>query len=295
MAISNSTDEPQNATIQSVASKVPPEAPPGIQQVSVRKRHGAVVSDLVAVEAPLEIQVDQRPLVVTMRTPGHDEELAVGFLFAEGIVTGSGQIASVCVQPESTAAVRSELAIGQVGQGDRVLVALQKAPEMAVVDRAQREFRATAACGVCGKERLEDLDQPLPSLSPVNCSSELLESLPETMRPHQILFEATGGIHAAGLFTLTGELLCVREDIGRHNAVDKVIGRAVIQGATSLKDHILVVSGRAGFELVQKALKAAIPVMVSVGAASSLAVDMAAAAGMTLYSFVGTGRGNLHI
>jgi FdhD protein len=115
------------------------------------------------------------------------------------------------------------------------------------------------------------------------------------MRPRQPLFEATGGIHAAGLFTLTGELLSVREDIGRHNAVDKVIGRAVLDGATSLDDRILVVSGRAGFELVQKALKAAIPVMVSVGAASSLAVEMASAAGMTLYSFVGPGRGNLHL
>ena len=115
------------------------------------------------------------------------------------------------------------------------------------------------------------------------------------MRPHQTLFEATGGIHAAGLFTLEGELLSVREDIGRHNAVDKVIGRAVLDGATSLADRILVVSGRAGFELVQKALKAAIPVMVSVGAASRLAVDMASAAGMTLYSFVGAGRGNLHV
>ena len=115
------------------------------------------------------------------------------------------------------------------------------------------------------------------------------------LRHVQELFEATGGIHAAGLFTLEGELLSVREDIGRHNAVDKVIGRAVLDGATSLADRILVVSGRAGFELVQKALKAAIPVMVSVGAASSLAVDMASAAGMTLYSFVGAGRGNLHL
>ena len=135
----------------------------------------------------------------------------------------------------------------------------------------------------------------LPPIARVECATELLESLPERMRPHQTLFEATGGIHAAGLFTLDGELLCVREDIGRHNAVDKVIGRAVLDGATSLADRILVVSGRAGFELVQKALKAAIPVMVSVGAASSLAVDMATAAGMTLYSFVGPGHGNLHI
>ena len=142
---------------------------------------------------------------------------------------------------------------------------------------------------------LEALDQALPPITRVECATDLLGRLPERMRPHQTLFEATGGIHAAGLFTLEGELLSVREDIGRHNAVDKVIGRAVLDGATSLADRILVVSGRAGFELVQKALKAAIPVMVSVGAASSLAVDMASAAGMTLYSFVGAGRGNLHL
>ena len=202
---------------------------------------------------------------------------------------------SIRTEPGSGAPGRDELAAGKVGSGDRVLVELRDAPDPGAVERAQRDFRATAACGVCGKESLEDLDQALPPIARVECATDLLDSLPERMRPHQTLFEATGGIHAAGLFTLHGELLCVREDIGRHNAVDKVIGRTVLDGAASLADRILVVSGRAGFELVQKALKAAIPVMVSVGAASSLAVDMASATGMTLYSFVGPGRGNLHV
>ena len=278
-----------------MTSNPPRAALPGTRHVSVRKRHGAVVSDVVAIEAPLEIQVNRRPLVITMRTPGHDEELAAGFLFGEGVVTEPDQIVSVQTQKQPTVSAPGDLTTGQIGSGDRVLVELREAPETAAVERAQRDFRATAACGVCGKERLEDLDQSVPPIKGVDCSIELLECLPARMRPHQILFEATGGIHAAGLFTLTGELLCVREDIGRHNAVDKVIGQALLQGATSLEDHILVVSGRAGFELVQKALKAAIPVMVSVGAASSLAVDMAAAAGMTLYSFVGDRRGNLHM
>ena len=152
-----------------------------------------------------------------------------------------------------------------------MLVELLDSPTEAV-QRAQRDFRATAACGVCGKESLEHLEQPLPSITPIACSTELLTRLPERMRPHQPLFKATGGIHAAGLFTLDGELLSVREDIGRHNAVDKVIGRAVLDGAFTLDDRILVVSGRAGFELVQKALKAAVPAMVSVGAASSLSL-----------------------
>ena len=268
---------------------------PGVRAVSVRKPDGEVVSDLVAVEAPLEIRVGGRPLVITMRTPGHDKELAAGFLYAEGVVTGGNQIVSIQTEAASGASGREELAAGKVGSGDRVLVELRDAPEPGAVERAQRDFRATAACGICGKESLEDLDQALPTIARVACATDLLDRLPERMRPHQTLFEATGGIHAAGLFTLDGELLCVREDIGRHNAVDKVIGRAVLDGAAPLADRILVVSGRAGFELVQKALKAAIPVMVSVGAASSLAVDMASAAGMTLYTFVGPGRGNLHL
>ena len=266
----------------------------GIRTVSVRMADGAVSSDVVAVEAPLEIRVGGRPLVITMRTPGHDEELAAGFLHAEGIVASRDQIVSIRTEAGAGVVGREELAAGKVGSGDRVLVELRDTPD-AGVERAQRDFRATAACGVCGKERLEDLDQALPPIVRVECATDLLDRLPGRMRPHQTLFEATGGVHAAGLFTLDGELLCVREDIGRHNAVDKVIGRTVLDGATSLADRILVVSGRAGFELVQKALKAAIPLMVSVGAASSLAVDMASAAGMTLYAFVGPGRGHLHV
>ena len=231
---------------------------PGIRTVSVRRRSGEEASDLVAVEAPLEIRVGGRPLVITMRTPGHDAELAAGFLFGEGVVTRGDQIVSIRTEPGSGVSRPEELAAGKVGSGDRVLVELREAPDPGAVERAQRDFRATAACGVCGKESLEDLDQVLPSIVRVECATDLLDGLPERMRPHQTLFEATGGIHAAGLFALDGELLSVREDIGRHNAVDKVIGRAVLDGAASLADRILVVSGRAGFELVQKALKAAI-------------------------------------
>ena len=271
------------------------DRPEGVRHVPVRRADG-LARDVVAVEAPLEIRVGGKPLVITMRTPGHDGELAAGFLFGEGVITEAGQIVSLETESASATPSTADLASGKVGGGDRVLVELGRSDQVVgAVERAQRDFRATAACGVCGKESLDDLDQPLPAIHRVECATELLAALPDRMRPHQALFQATGGIHAAGLFTLDGELLLVREDIGRHNAVDKVIGRAVLDGATSLADRILVVSGRAGFELVQKALKAAIPVMVSVGAASSLAVDMATAAGMTLYSFVGPGRGNLHV
>jgi len=268
---------------------------PGVRRVQVRKPSGVLVTDAVAVEAPLEIRVNGRPLVITMRTPGHDEELAAGFLFAEGVVTHADQVVAIRTEPASSQVTPEALAEGKVGAGDRVMVELRDSADTADIERAQRDFRATAACGVCGKESLEDLEQSLPSIASLEVATDLLAQLPDRMRPHQALFEATGGIHAAALFSVEGDLLSVREDIGRHNAVDKVIGRAVLDGATSLDDRILVVSGRAGFELVQKALKAAIPVMVSVGAASSLAVEMASAAGMTLYSFVGPGRGNLHL
>ncbi len=270
---------------------------PGLRTVTVRRRGEHVVEDLIVVEEPLEIRVDGRPLVVTMRTPGNDEELAAGFLHAEGMLAGGAGIASLraVAGDQTPAAGGASARIRVTGfAGDQVEVTLAGAPAGAA-DEPEREFRATAACGVCGKASMDDLDQDLPSLDPVACLPALFETLPDRLRAEQTLFHATGGIHAAGIFTLDGELLCVREDIGRHNAVDKVIGHFVLRDALPLRNRILVVSGRAGFELVQKALMAAIPAMVSVGAASSVAVDMATAAGMTLYSFAGPGRGNLHV
>ena len=172
---------------------------------------------------------------------------------------------------------------------------LQEGAAKPNIAHAEREFRATAACGVCGKTEIGDLDSDLPVIVPIEVDTNLLETLPDTLRRAQELFEATGGIHAAEIFDRHGSLLCSYEDIGRHNAVDKVVGHFVLKNAMPLSDRILVVSGRAGFELVQKALKASIPVMVSVGAASSLAVRMATDAGMALYSFAGPGHGNLHV
>ena len=275
---------------------------PGLRTVTVRRRGEVLDHDLIVVEEPLEIRLDGKPLVVTMRTPGDDEELAAGFLFAEGLISGRTGIASLrAVAGDREAATAGGSARIRVASfaGDRVEVTLAGHPDGAapasLTAAPEREFRATAACGVCGKESIDDLDQELPPISPVACRPTLFEVLPDRLRSAQTLFEATGGIHAAGIFTLEGELLCVREDIGRHNAVDKAIGHFVLRDEVPLRDRILVVSGRAGFELVQKALMAAIPAMVSVGAASSVAVDMATAAGMVLYSFAGRGRGNLHV
>ncbi|MDE2905197.1 MAG: formate dehydrogenase accessory sulfurtransferase FdhD [Acidobacteriota bacterium] len=275
---------------------------PALRSVTVRRRGEVLDQDLIVVEEPLEIRLDGKPLVVTMRTPGDDEELAAGFLHAEGVIAGGAAIASLRTvpgEPETSANRGSARIRVTTFAGDRVDVALADDASGTATGSgtatSAREFRATAACGVCGKESMEDLDQELPSIAPVECRPALFEELPDRLRAAQTLFEATGGIHAAGIFSLDGDPLCVREDIGRHNAVDKVIGHFVLRSEVPLRDRILVVSGRAGFELVQKALKAAIPAMVSVGAASSVAVDMAAAAGMTLYSFAGRGRGNLHV
>ena len=274
---------------------------PALKAVTVRRR-GELLEDLIVVEEPLEIRLDGKPLVVTMRTPGDDEELAAGFLHAEGLIADGAGISSVRAIPGKGTSGGVGTARIRVTQfaGDHVDVvrsgpATEPAPS---ATDGEREFRATAACGVCGKSSIDELDQEVARVAPVDATPELidlLESLPARLRATQSLFDATGGIHAAGIFTMEGEPGCVREDIGRHNAVDKAIGHYVLRNETPLADRILVVSGRAGFELVQKALAAHIPLMVSVGAASSVAVEMAAAAGMTLYSFAGRGRGNLHL
>jgi len=155
----------------------------GTRAVAVRKPDGSVVTNIVAVEAPLEIRLGGRPLVITMRTPGHDDELTTGFLFGEGIITGGDQIVSIWTESGSGMPGREALAAGRLGSGDRVVVELRHAPDAGAVERAQREFRATAACGVCGKERLEDLDQALPPIARVACATDLLDSLPDRMRP----------------------------------------------------------------------------------------------------------------
>tara|TARA_B100000029_G_scaffold407125_1_gene407949 strand:+ start:376 stop:1233 length:858 start_codon:yes stop_codon:yes gene_type:complete len=269
--------------------------PNGIRAVPVRRNNGEINNDYVVIEEPLEIHLNGKSVVVTMRTPGHDEELAAGFLYSEQLIT-SRHISTI----QSVAGTNTPDTTIKVVRfsGDRVEVTTETPSSTETTEPADRAFRATAACGVCSKESLKQLDtltDRLPAISPVTTETDLLESLPDSLRSAQELFEITGGIHAAGIFSMQGKLLCLREDIGRHNAVDKVIGHYVLQNAAPLHDRILVVSGRAGFELVQKALNAAIPVMVSVGAASSVAVEMATTAGMTLYTFAGRGSGNLHV
>jgi FdhD protein len=229
------------------------------------------VEDVVAVEEPLEIRVDGAPLAVTMRTPGHDEELALGFLFSEGLIGGARD-----------AGLSDDLAANTIevkGPLDR--------------DAGARRFYTTSSCGVCGKGALEEVAVHAEPAAPgPEIARALLAALPD--RLHQPTFERTGGLHATGLFDPGGELLCVREDVGRHNAMDKVIGRALLDGAVPLHDRILCGSGRLSFELVQKAAVAGAPILVGVGAPSSLAVQLAADRGMTLAGFARGGRVNVY-
>src|SRR4051794_9551947 len=229
------------------------------------------IRDEVAVEEPLKIRVDGEALAVTMRTPGHDDELALGFLVGEGLIDAP-----------RAAGPPADLA----GNIVEVQGPLLREP-------SSRRFYATSSCGVCGKGALEEiavLSGPLPDGPVVERS--LLAALPDRLR--QPGFERTGGLHATGLFTADGELACVREDVGRHNAMDKVIGRALLDGGLPLHDRLLCVSGRLSFELVQKAVVAGAPLLVGVGAPTSLAVQAAQDRGLTLVGFARGDRANVY-
>jgi FdhD protein len=232
----------------------------------VREGH----EDRVAVEEPLEIRVGGEPLVVTMRTPGHDEELALGFLYGEGLIDGP-----------APAGPTEDLAANVV----EVQAALRRRPN--------RRFYTTSSCGVCGKGALEEVAVASPAIAegPV-VPRALLAALPDRLR--QPGFELTGGLHATGLFDAGGTLLLAREDVGRHNAMDKVVGRAMLEGLLPLSGHALCVSGRLSFELVQKAAVAGAPILVGVGAPSSLAVAVAADRGLTLCGFARRGSVNVY-
>jgi len=250
------------------------EAPPYSAQAVdvVRLPEGREDRDQVAVEEPLEIRIGGRPIAVTMRTPGHDEELALGFCLTEGFRPTSA------AQPADLAANTVEV----------------DAPELDT-ERVQRSFYTSSSCGVCGKGALEALAVEAPRVeSRLAADFELLTTLPERLREAQPAFAATGGLHATGLFDAQGELLCLREDVGRHNAMDKVIGWAFLEQRLPLAEAILCVSGRLSFELVQKAALAGCPLLVAVGAPSSLAVDLAQDRGLTLCGFARDGRLNVY-
>jgi FdhD protein len=248
-------------------------APPySTTRVDVVRFPDGEATDVVAVEEPLEIRIAGRPVAVTMRTPGHDEELALGFALSEGLQPVAARL------PADLAANTVEL----------------EAPGFDP-DRLARSFYTSSSCGVCGKGALEAVAVEAPRVeSALRVPASLVAGLPDRLRAAQAAFEATGGLHATGLFTAQRELLCLREDVGRHNAMDKVVGWAFGAGRLPLADCVLCVSGRLSFELVQKAAVAGCPLLVAVGAPSSLAVELAQDRGVTLCGFVRGGRLNVY-
>ncbi len=286
------------------AAVLPMAVAPGIAQASVCKvgdgaRTAAWESaDALAVEEPLEIRVGfggnggerraHRAVSVTMRTPGHDPDLAAGFLLTEGIVRSATDIEAIwhCGPPTP--------------EGHRNVVRAELRPGVVVdLDRLERHFYTTSSCGVCGKTSIEAVrvaggaDVVRDERQPV-FDAALIHRLPALLRAAQAVFEQTGGLHAAALFDADGRLICLREDVGRHNAVDKVIGAQLLVSSLPLDAHLLLVSGRASFELVQKADLAGIPILAAVGAPSSLAVELARARAMTLLGFVRNERFNIY-
>ncbi len=229
------------------------------------------ISDQVAIESPLEIRVDGSPLAVTMRTPGHDEELALGFLYGEGLIDTLREAGPTADFAANVIEISGPL----------------------LRDPGARRFYTTSSCGVCGKGALEEVAVLSAPLAPgPQLNRGLIAALPD--RLEQPGFARTGGLHATGLFAPAGELLYTREDVGRHNAMDKVIGRALLDGRLPLGEAVLCVSGRLSFELVQKAAVAGAPILVGVGAPSSLAIELAGDRGLTLCGFARGGRVNLY-
>jgi FdhD protein len=275
----------------SVADRIDPPHDPALAAVRVCRvsdSHSAVEPDVLAVEEPLEIRLAcrvgersvHRAVSITMRTPGNDPELAVGFLFTEGILVAPAQVASVRAC------------------GARNVACVNLRPGVAVdLARLERHFYTTSSCGVCGKASLEMVrvcaGSRAPDGQPV-LEARVIRRLPEALRAAQAVFDRTGGLHAAALFDTRGRLLCLREDVGRHNALDKVIGTQFLAGRTPLSQDVLLVSGRASFELVQKAAVAGIPILAAVGAPSSLAVSLAREHGLTVLGFVRQDRFNLY-
>jgi FdhD protein len=268
----------------------------GVAPLQVKKYERNQINespDLVAVEEPLEIRVGYGPehkrkeiqLAVTMRTPGHDLELVTGFLFTEGIIQGVKDVLSIrhCVQVKEEEAgnvVRAELS-----------------PTLEIDEKQwSRHFYVSSSCGVCGKSSMEAVKTiACPILnSNLQVAAEIIHQLPVKLREMQTVFEHTGGLHAAALFSPEGNLLLMREDVGRHNAMDKLVGAALTAGSLPLENYLVLLSGRTSFELVQKALMAGIPLLAAVGAPSSLAVDLAKEFDLTLLGFVRDHRFNIY-
>ena len=263
-----------------------------VEHISIQRISDGILTamnDQVAVEEPLEIQLDyststgfmQKNIAVTMRTPGNDEELAAGFLFSEGVIQNNGSIKEI--RSFST-------------DENRILISLRENVKP-ILQNVERNFYSTSSCGICGKASIDAIR--LTSVfkeenNSLSVNATVLHGLQDTLRKQQLIFESTGGIHASALFTLDGNFMMLREDVGRHNALDKIIGAALLNDQLPLNNCILLLSGRASFELLQKASMAGIKIVVAVGAPSSLAVELAKETGITLVGFLRNDRYNIY-
>jgi FdhD protein len=280
-------------------SPFPTSSQASAERTTVQRVVGAALTratDALAIEAPLEISLEHGPaaqrqtqtLAVTMRTPGHDAELAAGFLLSEGIITGPADILALAHHADPR----------RPRERGNVLRAALAPGVVLALDRLERHFYTTSSCGVCGKTSIDAVKAtscpaPPPADAP-RVPASLIHQLPQRQRAAQAVFEQTGGLHATALFSAQGELLLLREDVGRHNAFDKVVGAALLAGQLPLAQHVVLLSGRASFELVQKAALAGVAILAAVGAPSSLAVEAAEEFGLTLLGFVRNERFNIY-
>lgn len=271
---------------------------PCVKHMTVKKMSSSLETsslDILSVEEPLETRITygpasnrvQKQIAVTMRTPGHDRELALGFLFTEGIISSFEDLASVVGNGQ------------EIAPGQRNIVDVELAEDfLPALTNAERNFYTTSSCGVCGKGSIQSIKtvSPFEHLEKVSLklSAKMFYELPAKLKAAQNVFAATGGLHASGLFTVEGDLIFLREDVGRHNALDKLIGRAFYEKTLPLNREILLLSGRASFELIQKAAMAGIPVVAAIGAPSSLAVELANELGITLIGFLKENRFNIY-
>jgi FdhD protein len=272
------TKAPNNHSL----SDVEPAIRSRVRKLTASGANERTEDDWIASEAPLEVRIGGKPTTVLMRTPGHDEELVRGFLYSEGIVTSAADIVSVGGVKASAE---------DVG-GSIISVELAPARKGRTIDRS---FYSNASCGVCGKKTIASLEVRGPiARTNLKIQRSILERLPDQLRQAQTTFAKTGGVHASGLFTTEGELIVLREDVGRHNALDKIIGWGMTAGKLPFSDCILLVSGRVSYEIVQKAVVAAIPFIAAVGAPSSLAVELAERFELTLAGFMKPGSLNVY-
>ena len=267
-----------------------PQAPP-VQIARWRAGDWRDDRDQVAAEEPLQLSLDGKPLSIVMRTPGNDLELALGLLWAEQVIRSLDDVARVRISAEAPENEPNVAVANDLVESNHVDIYLRGSSGR----RPERSFLATSACGVCGATTVESLALDFAPLAPgPTVGAAMLPRLSDRLREQQRIFESTGGLHAAGLFDEQGELQLLREDIGRHNAVDKVVGRTLLDGRLPLVRSVLAVSGRAGYEVVQKAVAAGIPILAAVGAPSSLAVATAERFGMTLVGFLRDDRFNVY-